>query len=108
MASAGLSASYLAPRYPCPRNSRRIYRHICPQHRSFRQCRTVGIRSFIVLRCDGPEGWIFPEVTSMLNRRHIPFFDYPALFAEIEQEVMATVGDVFARGAYIMQKDLLD
>jgi dTDP-4-amino-4,6-dideoxygalactose transaminase len=44
----------------------------------------------------------------MLNRRQIPFFDYPALFAEIEQEVMATVRDVFARGAYIMQKDVLD
>jgi dTDP-4-amino-4,6-dideoxygalactose transaminase len=44
----------------------------------------------------------------MLNRRHIPFFDYPALFAEIEHEAMAAVRDVFARGAYIMQKDLTD
>ena len=44
----------------------------------------------------------------MLTRREIPFFDYPALFAEIEQEVMATVRDVLARGAYIMQRDLLD
>jgi dTDP-4-amino-4,6-dideoxygalactose transaminase len=42
----------------------------------------------------------------MLNRRQIPFFDYPALFAEIEREVMDTVKDVFARGAYIMQSDL--
>jgi dTDP-4-amino-4,6-dideoxygalactose transaminase len=44
----------------------------------------------------------------MLTRRAIPFFDYPALFAEIEDEVMATVRDVLARGAYIMQRDLLD
>lgn len=44
----------------------------------------------------------------MLNRRQIPFFDYPALFAEIEQEVIATVSDVFARGAYIMQSDLFE
>jgi dTDP-4-amino-4,6-dideoxygalactose transaminase len=43
----------------------------------------------------------------MLTRRNIPFFDYPALFAELEQEIMATVRDVFARGAYIMQRDLL-
>ncbi len=44
----------------------------------------------------------------MLNRRQIPFFDYPGLFAELEQEIMSSVRDVFARGAYIMQKDLLD
>jgi dTDP-4-amino-4,6-dideoxygalactose transaminase len=42
----------------------------------------------------------------MLRARQIPFFDYPALFAEIETEVMSTVHDVFARGAYIMQSDL--
>lgn len=40
--------------------------------------------------------------------RKIPFFDYPALFAEVENEIMTAVKDVFARGAYIMQKDLLD
>jgi dTDP-4-amino-4,6-dideoxygalactose transaminase len=44
----------------------------------------------------------------MLNRKQIKFFDYPALFAEIEDEIMATVRNVFARGAYIMQSDLLD
>jgi dTDP-4-amino-4,6-dideoxygalactose transaminase len=44
----------------------------------------------------------------MLTRRQIPFFDYPALFAELEQEVMTTVRDVLARGAYIMQRDLLE
>lgn len=44
----------------------------------------------------------------MLETRTIPFFDYPALFAELEQEIMSTVHDVCARGAYIMQRDLLD
>jgi len=44
----------------------------------------------------------------MLEQRTIPFFDYPALFAEIEQEVMASVRDVLSRGAYIMQRDLAD
>ncbi len=44
----------------------------------------------------------------MLNPRQIPFFDYPALFAELEEEIMATVRDVFTRGAYIMQQDLVD
>lgn len=42
-----------------------------------------------------------------LSPRQIPFFDYPALFAELESEIMATVRDVFARGAYIMQSDLI-
>jgi dTDP-4-amino-4,6-dideoxygalactose transaminase len=44
----------------------------------------------------------------MLKPRQVPFFDYPALFAELENEVMSTVRDVFARGAYIMQRDTLD
>jgi dTDP-4-amino-4,6-dideoxygalactose transaminase len=44
----------------------------------------------------------------VLTPKKIPFFDYPALFAEIETEVMASVRDVFARGAYIMQSDLAD
>jgi dTDP-4-amino-4,6-dideoxygalactose transaminase len=43
----------------------------------------------------------------MSQQRSIPFFDYPALFAELESEIMSSVKDVFARGAYIMQKDLL-
>lgn len=43
----------------------------------------------------------------MTIRRTIPFFDYPALFAELENEIITTVRDVFARGAYIMQSDLL-
>ena len=45
---------------------------------------------------------------SMTPARAIPFFDYPALFAEMEQEAMATLHEVLARGAYIMQKDLAE
>lgn len=37
----------------------------------------------------------------------IPFFNYPALFVEEERELMPIVHDVLRRGAYIMQKDLL-
>jgi len=44
----------------------------------------------------------------MSAQRKIPFFDYPSLFAELEDEIMSSVRDVFARGAYIMQSDLLD
>ncbi|HEV7716323.1 MAG TPA: DegT/DnrJ/EryC1/StrS family aminotransferase [Steroidobacteraceae bacterium] len=44
----------------------------------------------------------------MTATRSIPFFDYPALFAELENEIMTTVRDVFARGAYIMQSDVVN
>ncbi|MGA3156494.1 MAG: DegT/DnrJ/EryC1/StrS family aminotransferase [Steroidobacteraceae bacterium] len=39
--------------------------------------------------------------------RTIPFFNYPALFAQEELELMPLIHDVLRRGAYIMQKDLL-
>ncbi|HLA71092.1 MAG TPA: DegT/DnrJ/EryC1/StrS family aminotransferase [Steroidobacteraceae bacterium] len=42
----------------------------------------------------------------MLTRRQVPFFNYPALFASQEQELMALMRDVLSRGAYILQKDL--
>src|SRR4051794_40596270 len=42
----------------------------------------------------------------MLTRRQIPFFNYPALFAPDEQDLMAIIRDVLSRGAYILQKDL--
>jgi len=42
----------------------------------------------------------------MLTRRQIPFFNYPALFAPEEQELMALLREVLSRGAYILQKDL--
>ena len=38
----------------------------------------------------------------------IPFFDYPNLFAERKKEYLDTIEDVLSRGAYIMQKDLLE
>ena len=38
----------------------------------------------------------------------IPFFNYPALFAREESELMAIVHDVLRRGAYVMQKDLTE
>ncbi len=37
----------------------------------------------------------------------IPFFNYPALFEREEEELMPIIHDVLRRGAYIMQKDLL-
>lgn len=40
-------------------------------------------------------------------KRAIPFFNYPALFAAEESELMPIIHDVLRRGAYIMQKDLL-
>lgn len=44
----------------------------------------------------------------MLSRRQIPFFNYTALFATQESELMAVLREVMARGAYILQKDLAD
>lgn len=44
----------------------------------------------------------------MLAPRKVPFFNYQALFASQEQEIMATMRDVMSRGAYILQKDLAD
>lgn len=40
--------------------------------------------------------------------RKIPFFNYPALFESRKQEYLEVFSDVLARGAYIMQKDLID
>lgn len=40
--------------------------------------------------------------------RSIPFFNYPKLYAEREEEYVATIRDVLSRGAYIMQKDLAE
>jgi len=42
----------------------------------------------------------------MLTRRQIPFFNYPALFATQEQELMSALHDVLSRGAFILQRDL--
>lgn len=40
--------------------------------------------------------------------RNVPFFNYPALYAERSDRYEAIVTDVLARGAYIMQKDLAE
>ena len=39
-------------------------------------------------------------------KRKVPFFNYPAVFAQHEADYMAILRGVLARGAYIMQKDL--
>ena len=44
----------------------------------------------------------------MLKRREIPFFNYPAVFESDRQEIMSSLEQVLARGAYIMQKELAD
>jgi hypothetical protein len=36
------------------------------------------------------------------QRREVPFFNYPALFAEHRDEYLATMTEVLERGAYIM------
>ena len=41
----------------------------------------------------------------MQQQRTIPFFNYPALFAAQENELMSVLRDVCSRGAYILQKD---
>ena len=38
----------------------------------------------------------------------IPFFNYPALYTEHKDEFLASIDDVLSRGAYIMQRDLLE
>lgn len=43
----------------------------------------------------------------MTSPRTVPFFNYPALFAERGDSYIDTLRDVMARGAYIMQKDLV-
>lgn len=48
------------------------------------------------------------QPSSAVTERKVPFFNYPGLFAEHEQEFMDTIRDVLSRGAYIMQKDLFE
>jgi dTDP-4-amino-4,6-dideoxygalactose transaminase len=44
----------------------------------------------------------------VLTKRQIPFFNYPALFATQESELLRILTDVMRRGAYILQKDLAE
>lgn len=43
-----------------------------------------------------------------MNMRQVPFFNYPAVFSQREQEYLQAAEGVLRRGAYIMQKDLFD
>lgn len=47
-------------------------------------------------------------MTATTATRSIPFFNYPKLYAEREEEYIATIRDVLSRGAYIMQNDLAE
>jgi dTDP-4-amino-4,6-dideoxygalactose transaminase len=40
------------------------------------------------------------------GKRNVPFFSYPAIFAQHESDYMEILRDVLGRGAFIMQKDL--
>lgn len=42
-----------------------------------------------------------------MKKRNIPFFNYPALFESMENEIMDTMHAVLSRGAYILQDDLI-
>ncbi len=44
----------------------------------------------------------------MSEKKIIPFFNYPALFYKQEEGIMDTFKDVLSRGAYILQKDLIE
>jgi len=45
---------------------------------------------------------------SVTRSRRVPFFDYPALFAEHERAYLEIFREVLHRGAYIMQRDLVE
>lgn len=44
----------------------------------------------------------------MSQSRNIPFFNYPHVFSQYEDEVLACINDVGRRGAFILQQDLED
>jgi len=43
-----------------------------------------------------------------MSQHAIPFFNYPALFTEEEEELVRIFRDVGSRGAFILQQDLVD
>lgn len=47
-------------------------------------------------------------MSNKTSNRTIPFFNYPALFQREEADLLPIIHEVLRRGAYIMQKDLLD
>jgi len=48
------------------------------------------------------------ESTATPSIRCIPFFNYPYAYASEEQEILRLVADVGRRGAFILQKDLVE
>jgi dTDP-4-amino-4,6-dideoxygalactose transaminase len=46
--------------------------------------------------------------TTQPSVREIPFFNYRGAFSAIEGPLMETISDVISRGAFIMQKDLVE
>src|SRR5574337_671501 len=44
----------------------------------------------------------------MTTARSIPFFPYPEVFMAREKELLGVIADVCGRGAYILQKDLVE
>ena len=48
------------------------------------------------------------RISSPFMTQTIPFFNYPAVFSQREQEYLQAAEGVLRRGAYIMQKDLFD
>ena len=46
------------------------------------------------------------DMSATATLRKIPFFDYPAMFAADEEQLMSIVADVGRRGAFILQRDL--
>ena len=44
----------------------------------------------------------------MIGKRSVPFFNYPHVFTSNEEEFLGIIRDVGRRGAFIMQKDLLE
>ena len=44
----------------------------------------------------------------MTAAQSIPFFNYPALFQGDEENLMSVIRDVLRRGAYILQRDLVE
>ncbi len=45
---------------------------------------------------------------ALLERRSVPFFNYPYVFTSQEEAFVSIIRDVGRRGAFIMQKDLTD
>lgn len=47
-------------------------------------------------------------MTTSVKTKAIPFFNYKGAFAAIDDALMETIRDVIGRGAFIMQRDLVD